>query len=98
MTAAVAERFQTFLKQEVATFSIIVDNAARNTITSMQGDVVHCQLTVQERLQQWAGQGNAQCCPSGSWGCPFQGRGIRAPDLKILWRSMCAIVVWKCWN
>lgn len=65
-TVTLAERFQTFLQQEVATLSNSVDATACDAVTSLQDDVDYCQDTVTGRLERLAGQGSGQGGSSGS--------------------------------
>lgn len=52
---ALAEHLQTISKQEVATLFTSVNEAACDEVTSLQGDDVHYQSTVRERLEQHDG-------------------------------------------
>lgn len=64
------------MQQKIATLSTSADEIACNSVFFVQGDVAHCQSTVQERYQQLAGQGDVQIGPSAQSGLPLESVGL----------------------
>lgn len=49
-----------FFSQEVSALSCFVDGADCDAVTFSQGHAVHCQSSVQERLERLIGQGGVR--------------------------------------
>lgn len=73
MSVASAEWLYTFFLPNVVTLSNSLDEAARDAVVSLQGNIAHFQSTVRERLELLAGHGSSQGGPSGAQDDPVSG-------------------------
>lgn len=49
-----------YFQQKVAILFTFVDKAAFNAVITLQDNIAHCQLTVQERFDRFASQSSAK--------------------------------------